>query len=123
MGDEQDKATKPDPNLEMDLATRTQMMSDSVRKMGFDAAADELHDQAHETAMKAVRDGYVDPEPPPLLPGQERIGHGDPQPATTMGPPSGPGPGGPGEPPEWPDYHEPPEPYPYPEPDPEPVLD
>jgi hypothetical protein len=111
MGDEQD--TKPDPNLEMDVATNTQEISDNMRKMGFDGAADTLHDAAHETAMKAIQDGYVDkpPEDVPLLPGQERIGHGDPQPATTMGEPSGPGPGGPGGPPEWPDYDLPPEPY------------
>ena len=121
MSDDQPKVSNADADTEMDIAINTQMTSDNLRKMGYDGAADTLHDAAHEAATKAVQDGYVDrpPEEVPLLPGQERIGHGDPQPATTMGEPSGPGPGGPGGPPEWPDVHEPPGKYePYPQPGP-----
>jgi hypothetical protein len=94
MSDDQPKVSNADADIEMDIATNTQMTSDNLRKMGYEGAADALHDAAHEAATKAVQDGYVDrpPEEVPLLPGQERIGHGDPQPATTMGEPSGPGP-------------------------------
>jgi hypothetical protein len=113
MSDDQPKISNPDADTEMDIAINTQMTSDNLRTMGYEGAADTLHDAAHEAATKAVQDGYVDrpPEEVPLLPGQERIGHGDPQPATTMGVPSGPGPGGAPGPPEWPDYHEPVDPY------------
>jgi hypothetical protein len=119
MSDDQPKVTNADAQTEMDIAANTQMTSDNLRKMGYEGAADTLHDAAHEAAMKAKRDGYTEPShhQADLPPGWEQEGSNPPHPATTMGVPSGPGPGGPGERPDWP---EPPEPVPFPDPFPDP---
>ena len=83
-----EKPRNPDADLEMNVAVNAQITSDNIRKMGFDEAAETLHDTAHEIATKAVHDGWVEPprRPPDLPPGWEQEGDNPPHPATTMGP-------------------------------------
>jgi hypothetical protein len=83
-----EKPRNPDADLEMDVAVNTQLSSENFRKMGFEGAADTLHNSAHEIASKAVQDGWVEParQRPDLPPGWEQEGDNPPHPATTMGP-------------------------------------